>query len=121
MKLYEFDKVLNGITKYIGSEMYSSMNDLQEFTARVLIGRVLSNGEFIKDKLINNVYIRSFGLVDSNGMVDVHGLAKDIKRELTRKGKIVVDVPMFGKLTFIPSDVTKLYTSITGEEYREEN
>jgi hypothetical protein len=38
-------------------------------------------------------------------MVDVDDLAKDIKREIERKGKLVVSLPMFGRLTFTPNDV----------------
>lgn len=112
---YELDRVLDGIAKYIDEEMYSRMNDLQEFAARVLVGRVLENSEEIQDSLINNGYIRTFGIIDSDGMVDVEGLAADIKREISRKGKITFTIPMFGKMTFVPSDVDELYQRIKGE------
>ena len=112
---YELDRVLDGIAKYIDDEMYSRMNDFQEFAARVLVGRVLENSEEIQDSLINNGYIRTFGIIDSDGMVDVEGLAADIKREISRKGKITFSVPMFGKMTFVPSDVDELYQRIKGE------
>lgn len=112
---YELDKVLDGIAKYIDDEMYSRMNDFQEFAARVLVGRVLENSEEIQDSLINNGYIRTFGIIDSDGMVDVEGLASDIKREISRKGKITFTIPMFGKMTFVPSDVDELYQRIKGE------
>jgi hypothetical protein len=112
---YELDRVLDGIAKYIDEEMYSRMNDLQEFAARVLVGRVLENSEEIQDSLINNGYIRTFGIIDSDGMVDVEGLASDIKREISRKGKITFTIPMFGKMTFVPSDVDELYQRIKGE------
>jgi hypothetical protein len=91
------------------------MNDLQEFVARVLVGRVLENSDEIQDSLINNGYIRTFGIIDSDGMVDVEGLAADIKREISRKGKITFNLPMFGKMTFVPSDVDELHQRIKGE------
>lgn len=117
----EFEKVLHGITKYIDSELYSHMNSLQEFTARVLVGRVLSNEKEIKEKFIENGYIRTFGFVDSDGNVEVKELAKDIKRELARQGKVEIVLPMFGKMTFVPADVDILYMMITGEEFDEHN
>lgn len=117
----EFEKVLHGIAKYIDSEIYSQMNDFQEFAARVLVGRVLANEKEIKQNLIDNGYIRTFGFMDSEGKVDVCCLAKDIKREINRQGKIEVALPMFGKLTFVPADVDVLYTMITGEGLSDDN
>lgn len=117
----EFEKVLNGIVKYIDSELYTKMNGLQEFAARVVVGRVLSNEKEIKQKIVENGYIRTFGFVDSDGMVDVECLAKDIKREINRQGKLEVVLPMFGKITFVPADVDILYTMITGEGFGNDN
>jgi hypothetical protein len=50
-------------------------------------------------------------------MVDVDSLIKDIKKEIERKGSLVVSIPMFGKLTFKPSDANVLYKYITGGNY----
>lgn len=113
---YEFEKVIDGMSKYINDEIYSGMNDLQEFAARVMVGRIINNQENVKEMLINNGFIRTFGIVDAEGMVDVESLANDIKREIARKEKITFNVPMFGRMTFKPSDVDMLYQNITGEE-----
>ena len=113
--MVEFDKVIDGIVKYIDSELLPNMNNVQDFTARVLMGRIINNTNNIKDKIVNNGYIRTFGIVDSEGCVDVEGLAVDIKRELTKKGKVSFDVPMFGKMTFVPSDVDILHQMICGK------
>lgn len=119
--MYEFERVVNGLVKYIDNEIYPQMNDLQEFAARVLVGRVIQNGQNIKNNLINNGYIRTFGIIDEDGMVDVEGLGNDIKRELSRKGKVTLTVPMFGKLSFTPTDVDVLYKTIKGEAQNEDN
>lgn len=116
MMKYEFEKVIEGLAQYLNDELYVGMNDVQEFAARVLIGRVINNQDVIKDSLVNNGFIRTFGVIDADGMVDVEGLARDIKREIERKEKISFDIPMFGKMTFRPSDVDVLYRTITGGE-----
>jgi hypothetical protein len=113
---YEFEKVIDGLSKYINDEIYAGMNDLQEFAARVMVGRIINNRENVKEMLINNGFIRTFGIVDAEGMVDVESLANDIKKEIARKEKITFNVPMFGRMTFKPSDVDMLYKDITGEE-----
>ncbi len=113
---YEFNRVIDGISRYIDAEIYSRMNDLQEFAARVLIGRFISNEETVKESLVNNGFIRTFGIIDADGMVDVITLAKDIKREIARKGKISFSIPMFGTMSFVPEDVDAIFRYITGEE-----
>ena len=115
---HEFGKVIDGISKYIDKEIYSGMNDWQEFAARVMVGRIINNQENVKDMFINNGFLRTFDIVDAEGFVDVESLAKDIKRELSRKEKITFAVPMFGRMTFTPADVDTLYRTITGEELR---
>lgn len=113
---YEFEKVIDGLSKYINDNIYAGMNEWQAFAARVLVSRFISNQDNVKNMIINNGFIRTFGIVDIEGMVDVETLAKDIKRELQRAEKITFDIPVFGKYTFKPSDVDVLYQSITGEE-----
>lgn len=113
---YEFEKVIDGMSKYINDEIYSSMNDLQEFAARVIVGRIINNQENVKEMLINNGFVRTFGVIDAEGMVDVDSIAGDIKREIARKEKITFNIPMFGRMTFKPTDVDMLYRHITGEE-----
>lgn len=106
---YPFERVMECAARWIGDKVYMKMNDLQEFMARVFIGRVLDNKEKIKEALANNGIIRTFGYIDSEGMVDVDVLFSDIKREVERKGKLVVDIPLIGKLTFTPGDVDELH------------
>lgn len=114
---YEFEKVIDGLSKYIDSVIYPGMSDWQEFTARVLVGRFLNNENGIKESLMNNGFIRTFAIIDSDGKVDVGSLCKDIKMELSKKEKITFNLPMFGKLTFKPDDVDVIYKTITGEEF----
>ena len=118
---HDFNTVIDGVSRYINNEIYSNMNDLQEFVARVFIGRFISNEEKVKESLIHNGFVRTFGIVDSEGRVDVDSLAKDIKREIKRKEKITLSIPMFGEMTFVPSDVDVLYRTITGEELNEDD
>lgn len=115
MKHY-IKRVVDGISRYMDAEIYSGMNDWQEFIARLFIGRLLENDDEIIESLISNGFIRTFGVIDSDGMVDVYALAKDLKREISRKEELIINIPMFGKMTFTPSDVDVLYRTITGEE-----
>jgi hypothetical protein len=114
---YKLETVIDGIAKYIDREIYSGMNDFQELMARVVVGRMIDNTEAIKEALVSNGIIRTFGIIDSEGMVDVDSLARDIKKEIERKGKLVITLPMFGKMTFMPEDVDAIYRCIKGDTY----
>lgn len=111
---YQFSTVIEGLSKYINNEIISGMNDLQEIMARIAIGRILENHEKIKEALANNGVVRTMGVIDSDGFVDVDFLFDEIKKEIERKGKLVISIPMFGKITFIPSDVETLKHYATG-------
>ena len=81
----EFEKVLNGIIKYLNNEIYSGMNDWQEVLARIAVSRVLGNKEKLKTTLLNNAYVKTFAIMDENGIVDVEGLMNDIKTQISQK------------------------------------
>jgi hypothetical protein len=115
---YKFEKVVESATKWLGEEMYPKMNDFQEFFVRMLVGRVLENEEKIKEALSTNGMLRTFGFIDEEGMIDVDLLFADIKREIERKGKLVINIPWIGKLTFTPEDADALHNYITVVEYR---
>jgi hypothetical protein len=111
---YKLETVIDGIARYIDREIYTGMNDLQELVARIAVGRMIDNTEAIRETLVNNGIIRTFGIIDAEGMVDLDTLARDVKKEIERKGKLVVTIPMFGKMTFTPDDVDAICRSIKG-------
>jgi hypothetical protein len=115
---YKFEKVVESAAKWIGEKVYPKMNDVQELVARMFVGRVLESEEKIKETLSSNGMLRTFGLIDNDGMVDVDLLFADIRREMERKGKLVINIPWIGKLTFTPEDVDELHNYITVVEYR---
>lgn len=108
----EFERVLNGILKYLNNEIYNGMNEWQEMLARVAVSRLIGDTESLKDKLIHNGYIRTFAIMDEQGNVDLDGLIRDIRAQIERKGKFSISLPMFGKFSFTTDDVNKLYRTI---------
>lgn len=109
----EFERVLNGILKYMDKEVYSRMNGWQEVAARIAVARVMRNSENLKKSLCENPFLRSFAISDENGTIDVDGLYADLKEQVVSKGKIEITVPLFGTFKFSPSDIDNLYSTIT--------
>lgn len=116
-----FERVMDGIIKYIDAEIIGGMNEWQELVARMAIGRIAENSDTVKSAILGNGIVRTFGVVDSNGMIDIDGLARDLKREIARKGKLTVKIPMFGSMTFKPEDIDKIHYMITGGIANENN
>ena len=108
----EFERLINGIVKYLNSEIYKGMNDWQELLARIAVSRAVNNANNIKNALSNNPFIRTFAFIDEYGMVDVDGLMRDIKAQFENKEKISFSLPMFGNFTFTASDIDKLHRMI---------
>ena len=109
-----FEYVIDGINRYLDREIYSGLNGLQEFIARVIVGRVNQNIEIIKQSMISNGFIKTLGFVDSNGMVEIDQLLQDVRREIERQGNVKLEIPMIGKLTFKPEDVDVIRNDIMG-------
>ena len=110
-----FDRVLNGIMKYMDREIFANMSDWQEMLARIAVSRLLGNSEQLKNTIMNNPYLRTFAIVDEVGNVDVDGLYRDLKEQIRAKGKIELTLPMFGTFRFTEADVDRLYATIRGE------
>ena len=108
------ERVINGIVKYMDREILSTMNDWQEFLARLAMARLLNN-QNIGDMIMNNAYVKTFAIIDENGNVDVDGLHRDIKEQVRAKGKLEFTIPMFGTFRFTEADIDRLYSTIKGE------
>ena len=108
----QFEKVLDGVCRYIDREILANMNDWQELLARIVVGRVCSNAESIKTYLTQNGFIRTMGVIDHEGDVDVDAVLRDIKTEIERKGSLQVNIPLVGNLTFKPGDIDILRDDI---------
>lgn len=112
--MVSFEKVLNGIVKYINDEILPNMNDWQEVAARIAMGRLLESQEAVKQALMANGIVRTFGIMDTEGNVDAERLFAELRKEVSRKGKMQVSVPVFGKFTFTATDVDRLHDIIKG-------
>lgn len=112
--MVEFNRVIDGLTRYLNNNLFAKMNDWQEVLARIAVGRIIGNPEALKQSLMANGIVRTFAIFDSEGNVDLENLARDLKREIERKGKISVEIPIIGKLSFVASDIDDIYREITG-------
>lgn len=107
-----FEKVIDGILRYLDREIFSNMNDWQEFMARLIVGRITENADSVKQYLTKNGFVRTLGVFDYEGNMDIDSILHDVKREIERKGSLQIDIPLIGKMTFKPADVDMLRDDI---------
>ena len=112
--MVEFNRVIDGLARYINNNFYSKLNDWQEILARLAVARVVNNPETLKQSLQANGIVRTFAVMDSEGNVDLEPIMRDLKKEIERKGKLTIELPMFGKISFLPQDIDEIYREITG-------
>ena len=112
----KFETMVDGINRYIAKEIYGKLNSVQEFFARVVIGRLNQNADTIKKELMHNGFAKTLGLVDSDGNVNIDEIIQSIKKELERKECLKVEIPLMGSITFKPEDADNLYREIVGED-----
>lgn len=112
--MVEFNRVIDGLSRYLNKNFYSNLNDWQEIIARLAVGRIIGNPEALKQSLQANGIVRTFAIFDSEGNVELEPLMRDLRKEIEKKGKMTVDIPLFGKISFTGEDVTELYREITG-------
>lgn len=116
----DFERVIDGINKYIDKEIYCNLNNMQEFVARVVVGRFNQNMDSIKNNLMHNGFAKTLCIVDSEGKVDVDDIRKSIKREIERQEFLKIEIPLIGTITFKPEDADILYNEIVGGELDED-
>ena len=75
----EFDKVFNGLIKYINKEVFSGFNDVQDIVGRIAIKRIIDRKQTIKSTLSGNSFLQAFAVIDDQGNVDIDSLADELK------------------------------------------
>jgi hypothetical protein len=108
----EFERVINGLLKYLDKELYNEMTDWQEILARIAVGRMIGDTNALKESLMKNGFVKTFAIMDADGNVDVDGLIRDLKEQINRKGKVSITFPLLGTFSFIAEDVDELHRII---------
>ena len=109
--MYEYSKVLNGITKYIDTEIVDKIEGWQKWVIGSCIGIALSNSTNLFNQLKDNEIVKMLGIINEENKIDIEKIYKEFKNQ-AKKGSISFEVPLVGTLTLNEQDVDKIYDFI---------
>lgn len=113
--MMNYDKTVEGLIEYINDVLIPGMNPLQEIGARVILGELYEQRSAIKDLMLKNGIVKTFGIMDSEGNMNIERLLVRLKTEIAKKGKVDVSIPGYGKFTFKAEDIDEIYKYMKGE------
>lgn len=112
--MVRFERVIDGILRYLDREIYPTMSELQAIMARIAVARLVGNKDAFKVFLQTNPIMQTFAVIDGDGCVDIDRLASELKEQIAAVGKLRIDTKILGAYTFHPEDVDKLLATIKG-------
>ena len=111
--MYNYNKVMGGITKFIDNEIVGNLHDWRSWVLGSALGISLSKFDSIFNELKKNEFVKMLGVIQGD-MVDVDTIYKELKKQASR-GSITFSIPMIGALTLSDKDVESLYRYIIEE------
>lgn len=111
---YSSDVVIQGIINYADNEIMNKLPTSGKWIVGTAMG--LGSGKLIKvlDEVKDNKIVKMLDIVDENGNIDVDSLISAMKEAANKYGKMTVEIPMVGRLSFSSSDIDDLRRYIVG-------
>lgn len=105
---YTTEQIMQGLINYADSEVLTKLPTSGKWIVGTAIGIASTKASEIVENLRANTIVNMLGLVDENGNVDVDAIVTALKSSADRYGKITVNVPLVGKMTFSSADVDEM-------------
>lgn len=115
MNVYEYSKVINGIAKYIDTEIVEKIVGWRKWIVGGGIGIALSNMTDVFNQVKNNEFVKILNIVDKDDKINVEKIYKEMKKQ-AKKSAITFDAPVIGAITLNEQDVDKIYEMIKNEQ-----
>ena len=106
-----YEQVINGLTKFIDSEIISQLTGNQKLLIGIGSGIALKKGASIYNNLKNNPTIKMLEIIDEKGHIDIETLYQEVRKQ-AEKEVIRLEIPMVGTLRLNSEDIEKLYDYI---------
>lgn len=112
--MYEYNKVMNGVAKYIDTEIVDKISGWKKWVIGSGAGLLLSNANDVFNQLKNNEVVKLLNIIDKDDKIDVDKIYQELKKQ-AQKGAITFNMAMIGPITLNQHDVDRLYELIKEE------
>ena len=102
------DQLIRGVINYADNEVINNLPVSGKWVMGTGIGIATAKAQSIVAALQQHPVARAMGIVDDDGMIDLDLVAKCMKDSASRYGKMTLQVPLVGRLTFSDQDIDAL-------------
>lgn len=108
-----YNQVVNGVTKYIDSEILPKVEGLSKIVVGVVLAGAVKKGDALVEQIKAIPIVKMIGIVDDENRVDIETIYEELKKQVSRE-PISMVLPGVGKVTFNHDDIDKMYSHIMG-------
>lgn len=101
---YELEQVVQGAVNYVEKEVMAKLPTSKKW----IVGTALGLASLQASKITEYPIVKALGIIDDDNKVNVNELLTAMKGSVDRYGKIVLEVPLVGKMSFSADDIDKL-------------
>ena len=112
-------KVVETIFKYLESNMVPGMSGLQEIAFYAVREAIDDEAETLIETIKAKPLARAIVAIDKDGNVDVEKLASRVRKGIEAKGSLTIDIPLYGNICFVPSDIDNILSDLKEVERNE--
>ena len=106
------EQFINGIQKYIDSELISKISGLSKWMLALGLGAYLPQVNKMLDD--NHKMLVDVGYIQEDGMICIDKVYNDIMQIARKTGSVTQYIPLVGDVTFTETDLTNMYHHIIG-------
>lgn len=110
--MMEIAKIRDGVLNYAEFHMMPKMDSKGQFVLGLALGVISSRIEALVGTLADNELVKTLGIIQ-NGQIDYDTLFNAAMAQIKRQGKLVVDLPLVGRVSFEEQDLRDLHQCIT--------
>lgn len=106
--MYTIEQIVCGLSKFVDNEILPKMDTKSKIIVGTVISIAFKKYKVIDQKIKENEMAKTIGVVDENGQYDVDTIADTLKENAEKFGKVQINIPVAGTMTFSADDIEKL-------------
>jgi hypothetical protein len=109
--MMEVARIRDGVMDYATNHMMPKMDNKGQFVLGMALGMVSGRIEALVSKVADNELVKTLGII-RDGQIDYDAIYNAAMAQIQRQGKLVVDIPLLGRMSFDDQDLRDLHQCI---------